>query len=208
MPGPGSGNGTQPATPPGHLDVIFKSPQQKPWCSAFVFVLHNWPVRTFGVEEEFLIVDPGSGCPLPLAGELLRLHDFGVEGGGHSPHVPTLAAELQQEQLEVITRPHSSLEALAAEIRSGRTYADSLARMAGGRIAVIATSPLAVTPHATRTDRYDVLQEKFGLTAREQLTCGFHVHVSVDSDEEGVAVLDRIRSWLPTLTALSSNSPF
>lgn len=50
--------------------------------------------------------------------------------------------------------------------------------------------------------------EKYALTAREQLTCGCHVHVSVDSDEEGVAVLDRIRSWLPTLIALSSNSPF
>ena len=50
--------------------------------------------------------------------------------------------------------------------------------------------------------------EKYALTAREQLTCGLHVHVSVGSDEEGVAVLDRIRSWLPSLMALSSNSPF
>lgn len=155
-----------------------------------------------------MIVDPDSGTPLPLAGQLLRLHDPGAQGAYHSERRPTLAAELQQEQLEVITRPHSSLEALAAEIRAGRSYADSLARMAGARIVALATSPLPVTPHATRTDRYDVLQEKFALTAREQLTCGFHVHVSVDSDEEGVAVVDRIRSWLPTLTALSSNSPF
>ena len=165
-------------------------------------------MRTFGVEEEFLIVDPDSGVPLPLAGELLRLHDPGVQIDGDALRLPTLSAELQQEQLEVITRPHSSLEALAAEIRAGRTYADSLARMAGARIAALGTSPLAVTPHATRTERYDSLQERFALTAREQLTCGLHVHVSVDSDEEGVAILDRIRSWLPTLTALSSNSPF
>jgi carboxylate-amine ligase len=40
------------------------------------------------------------------------------------------------------------------------------------------------------------------------LTCGCHVHVSVEDDEEGVAVLDRIRIWLPVLTALSANSPF
>jgi carboxylate-amine ligase len=159
-------------------------------------------VRTFGVEEEFLIVDPDSGVPLPLGGELLRLHDPGDQD------LPILSAELKQEQLEVISRPHSSLDALAAEIRAGRTYADSLARIAGARIAALATSPLPVTPHATRTARYDVLQEKFALIAREQLTCGLHVHVSVDSDEEGVAVLDRIRPWLPTLTALSANSPF
>jgi carboxylate-amine ligase len=164
-------------------------------------------VRTFGVEEEFLIVDPGNGFPLPLAGEVLRLHDPGRQTVNHLAPVQ-MAAELHQEQLEVITRPHSSLSGLAAEIRAGRAHADSLARMAGARIAALATSPLPATPHATRNDRYDALMEKFALTAREQLTCGFHVHVSVGSDEEGVAVLDRIRSWLPPLIALSSNSPF
>lgn len=56
--------------------------------------------------------------------------------------------------------------------------------------------------------RYEWVGEQFGLTAQEQLTCGCHIHVSVDSDEEGVAVLDRIRPWLPVLTAMSANSPF
>jgi glutamate---cysteine ligase / carboxylate-amine ligase len=177
------------------------------WSSAAAFVAHTWQVRTFGVEEEFLIVDPQNGSPVPLAGDILRLHGAGLQGVA-PPVGPTLAIELQQEQVEVITSPHSRLSGLAAEIRAGRSYADSLARKAGARIAALATSPLAVTPHATNTERYDALLEKFALTAREQLTCGYHVHVSVDSDEEGVAVLDRIRSWLPVLTALSSNSPF
>jgi carboxylate-amine ligase len=163
-------------------------------------------VRTLGVEEEFLIVDPYNGSPLPLAADLLRLQDPGGPVD-LSPH-PTVTVEMHQEQLEVITRPHSSLSGLAAEILAGRAFADSLARRAGARIAAVATSPLAVSPHATSSDRYDVLLERFALTAREQLTCGCHVHVSVDSDEEGVAVLDRIRSWLAPLIALSSNSPF
>lgn len=42
------------------------------------------------------------------------------------------------------------------------------------------------------------MEERFGLALREQLMCGFHVHVSVDSPDEGVAVLDRISIWLPT----------
>lgn len=33
------------------------------------------------------------------------------------------------------------------------------------------------------------------------------MHVSVRSDQEGVAVLDRIRIWLSVLAALSANSP-
>jgi carboxylate-amine ligase len=52
------------------------------------------------------------------------------------------------------------------------------------------------------------MADRFGLTLREQLTCGVHVHVSVTDSEEGVAVLDRIRVWLPVLLALSANSPF
>lgn len=153
-----------------------------------------------------MIVDPSNGSPLPLAADLLRLQDPG-EMSAPSAH-PMLAVELHQEQLEVITHPHSTLSGLEAAILAGRALADSLARKAGVRIAALATSPLAVTPHATSNPRYDALLEKFAVTAREQLTCGCHIHVSVGSDEEGVAVLDRIRAWLPPLMALSSNSPF
>ncbi len=164
-------------------------------------------MRTFGVEEEFLIVDPVNGVPLPLSAEVMGLHGALAQATEASSG-QMLSAELHQEQLEVITHPHSTLAGLATEILEGRAYADSLARQAGARIVALATSPLAVSPHPTRNERYDALVEKYALTAREQLTCGLHVHVSVGSDEEGVAVLDRIRSWLPSLMALSSNSPF
>ena len=39
-------------------------------------------------------------------------------------------------------------------------------------------------------------------------TCGMHVHVAIESDEEGVGCLDRIAPWLPVLLAMSTNSPF
>jgi carboxylate-amine ligase len=52
------------------------------------------------------------------------------------------------------------------------------------------------------------MTEMFGRLARMQLTCGMHVHVAIESPAEGVRVLDRIRGWLPVLTALSANSPY
>jgi carboxylate-amine ligase len=52
------------------------------------------------------------------------------------------------------------------------------------------------------------MADAFELTVREQLTCGCHVHVSIGGDDEGIEVLNRIRIWLPMLTALSANSPF
>jgi len=65
-----------------------------------------------------------------------------------------------------------------------------------------------VRPEIAPTSRYQAMAVAFGLTAREQLTCGCHVHVGISSAEDGVAVLDRIQPWLATLLALSANSPF
>ena len=52
------------------------------------------------------------------------------------------------------------------------------------------------------------MEEQFGPTVQEVLTCGSHVHVGVASPEEGIGVIDRIRGWLPVVLALSANSPF
>lgn len=70
--------------------------------------------------------------------------------------------------------------------------------------------PIRCTP-PTRTvtlPRYLAREEKYGLILQEQPTCGFHIHVAMDLDEEVVGVVDRIRIWLPVLMALSSNSPY
>ena len=89
-----------------------------------------------------------------------------------------------------------------------RRAADERARSSGARVAALGTSPLPGMPKLTPSPRYQAMIERFGLTAVEQLTCGCHVHVGVADDEEGVAVLDRIRIWLPVLLALSANSPY
>jgi carboxylate-amine ligase len=86
--------------------------------------------------------------------------------------------------------------------------ADAYARASGARAVALATSPSPTAPHPAPDARVQALRAQFGLTAEESLTSSCHVHVSVDSEEEGVAVLDRIRIWLPVLAALSSNSPF
>ncbi|MBT1001272.1 glutamate--cysteine ligase [Paenarthrobacter sp. DKR-5] len=161
-------------------------------------------MRTVGVEEELLIVQPGTGNPLPLAAQMLARH----ERSGHQQRIPPLSAELQQEQIECASQPHASLEELGRDIAGGRALAGSLAAEFGAEVAALASSPLPVTPHTSAGSRNDAMTDQFGLTTREQLTCGCHVHVAVESDEEGVAVLDRLGPWLPVLAALSTNSPF
>ncbi|WP_244250631.1 carboxylate-amine ligase [Arthrobacter crystallopoietes] len=174
-------------------------------------------MRTFGVEEELLLVDPDSGQAVPRALALMdcyrQLLPELVRNNSADPPLPEfkgsqLATEFQQEQIEIISRPHSSLAELAADIRAGRALADECAKEVGARTAALAMAPLPTVPHPAPDERVGIMIARYGLTAREQLTSGCHVHVSVESDEEGVAVLDRIRIWLPVLGALASNSPF
>ncbi|MFJ5958076.1 glutamate--cysteine ligase [Paenarthrobacter sp. NPDC092416] len=162
-------------------------------------------MRTFGVEEELLIVDPVTGEPLAMADALLARN----EEPSRDPALETgLSHELKLEQIETQTRPCHSYAELLHQIRRGRAMANEAARKQGASVAAIATSPMASTSHTTPDPRYAEMLERFGLTAHEQLTCGFHVHTSVESPEEGVVVLDHMRDKLAVLTAISANSPF
>jgi carboxylate-amine ligase len=177
-------------------------------------------MRTFGVEEELIIVDPVSGVPLALANAVLSgltPEDTGAGAAGATGAAGAsglgnsgsgFSFELKLEQVETQTAPCLDYGALLAQIRQSRGFADRAARGHGARVAALATSPLASITHTTPNQRYATMQRRFGLTVQEQLTCGFHVHTFVESPEEGVAVLDRIRDKLAVLIALSANSPF
>lgn len=154
-------------------------------------------VRTLGVEEEFLLVDPATGQPQAVGQAVLAMSAESE-----------LTGELQQEQLETATKPCRTLDELSAQIRSTRSTAAAAAVDVGAALVPIATSPLPVAPTITPSLRYAEMASRFGQTVAEGLTCGCHVHVEVDSPDEGVAVLDRIRPWLAPLLALSANSPF
>lgn len=174
-------------------------------------------VRTVGVEEELLLIDRESGEPRALSSAVLAraARDTGENTGVEpqdsdyrAPEEETFETELQGQQLEFATQPRTSMDSLLDEVVRWRADADRHAGDVGGAVAALATSPLPVSPKLNVGPRYQWMDEQFGLTTQEQLTCGCHIHVSVDSDEEGVAVIDRVRPWLPVLVALSGNSPY
>jgi carboxylate-amine ligase len=173
-------------------------------------------IRSVGVEEEFLLVEPETGRPRAVAGTVLQAarqaaRQPGGQAGGQAAEpdsAPELDFELQQQQVETGSRPCRSLSDLHHGLRRCRATAAAAAERAGAQVAALATSPVAVEPELVGTSRYRRMSEAFGLTAHEQLTCGCHVHVEISSAEEGVAVLDRIGPWLAILLALSANSPF
>jgi carboxylate-amine ligase len=173
-------------------------------------------MRSFGVEEEFLLVDAQTGRHAAVGENLVAANSAeevvptagGIGGRSPAAQDGTLTTEVQREQVEAVSAPFTCLSDLAAALEEGRAEANRQAMVFGARIAALGTSPLPALPHLVQSPRYRAMEERFGLPLREQLMCGFHVHVSIDSPEEGVAVLDRIRVWLPILIALSANSPF
>ncbi|MGW7266977.1 glutamate--cysteine ligase 2 [Streptomyces sp. NPDC054842] len=159
-------------------------------------------MRTVGVEEELLLVDPETGEPQALSAAVL------ARAAREDPDEETFEKELHQQQLEFATHPQSDMGELAAEIVRCRKEAQRLAEETGAAVVALATSPLPVSPSVSMNSRYQWMAREFGLASQETLVCGCHVHVSVESDDEGVAVVDRIRPWLSVLTAISANSPF
>lgn len=157
-------------------------------------------MRSVGVEEELLLVNAESGVPLTVATQAIARAE--TEDG------ETIDHELQQQQIETDTAPTTEMSVLADEIDSWRRTAIDGARRAGARVVASGTPVLRAERRVDEDPRYQRMVKHFGLTATEQLTCACHVHVSVESRDEGVAVLDRIRGWTPILTAMSANSPF
>ena len=157
-------------------------------------------MRTVGVEEEFLLVRAGSPL-LAAAGEAV-VTAAAEASEGQFEH------ELKREQAELGTSPTQSIAELGVELRQLRAALAAAAEGQGTRLLASATSPLDQHVTTTPVERYEHMTKLFGRVARMQLTCGMHVHVSIESPAVGVAVLDRIRPWLAVLLALSANSPF
>ncbi|WP_336714840.1 glutamate--cysteine ligase [Arthrobacter sp. USHLN218] len=166
-------------------------------------VSHHVTDRAFGVAEQFLIVDDATG-ELAAAAEPSPAPTGGREGRtGAGP-----VLKLKQWQIEAITPVCSGLGGLCAAVHAGREGADEAARQIGARAVALGTSVSAQSTPTAPLTRHLLTEDRFGLTASEQPTCGLHIHVAVSSTDEGVGVLDRIRIWLPVLLALSANSPF
>jgi glutamate---cysteine ligase / carboxylate-amine ligase len=165
--------------------------------------------RTVGVEEELLVVDPATRSATPRAHEVLRVNDEHARGRSPRGASDELDKELFRHQLEIRTDPTVDVDRAVAQLLAGRRTAGEAAAALGLAVAVSASVPLAMDePVISDNERYRDMAETYGQVARRGTTCGMHVHVEIESPEEGVRCIDRISPWLPVLLAVSANSPF
>jgi len=157
---------------------------------------------TLGVEEEFLVVDRATRELSSRGPELIQA------ASSLGDHV---CAELNLCQIEVDTPVCTELAEVGAALRSMRQVLRDVGQDLGIAPAATATHPFSSWRQAgvdTDYERYEQMANRFRRLAHEQVICGCHVHVGVSDPDERFTILQAARAWLPTLLALSANSPF
>jgi carboxylate-amine ligase len=156
---------------------------------------------TVGVEQEFLLVDPESRRPVALAPRVREL--------SHAPGDLDVQGELTPFQIEIATGVTSSFEELSDQVRQGRKVLVEAADEAGCRLVATGMPPIgkAGPPPGSDDPRYHQIEYSHRRLVIGQGACGLHVHVGVEDKAEALQASNKLRAWLPTLLALSANSP-
>ncbi|MEO0537908.1 MAG: carboxylate-amine ligase [Cyanobacteria bacterium P01_A01_bin.123] len=158
---------------------------------------------TIGVEEEYQIINPETRALMGLSNSL-------IESNQQAHTTQAVVHELYCCQVEIATDICQTLDDVRQALVQARTVVTAAAQKNGVAIAAAGTHPFsdwhdqAVTPK----DRYYALQDDLKRIVRELIIFGCHVHVGIDDREMAVQVVNRARVWLPTLLALTANSPF
>lgn len=158
-----------------------------------------------GVEEEFFVADRRTH-ELCDTGPLLDA----VAGSRSRDGAEYYSAELRRCMIESRTGICWNLADLRTELRLRRDVLVQAAAETGCVIVAAGTYPSADwrQPGFTPEARYDHIAGLYARLAAEHLICACHVHVGVEDRDTAVAVMNRVRPWLPVLLALSVSSPF
>ncbi|KAA9356667.1 MULTISPECIES: carboxylate-amine ligase [Larkinella] len=160
------------------------------------------PVFTLGIEEEFQTIDPVT--------RELRSHMSKIVEGGQIQLQERVKAEMHQAVVEVGTNICTNIHEAREEVTYLRKMVLDLADKQNLRIAAAGTHPISDWQDQLITDneRYDKLIDEMRDVARSNLIFGLHVHVGIESRNEGLHIMNAVRYFLPHIYALSTNSPF
>lgn len=163
---------------------------------------HRLVAYTLGIEEEFQLVDRHSGELSSYIEPLLARAGplFGEQ----------IKAEYFQSMVELNSRVCADVEELRSELVRLRTMLVRLTRQDGVAIVSAGTHPFSPWLQQQRSagEHYQRLEAHLQDIARSSVCFGLHVHVGIEDTEATFAILNQVRTWIPHLLALSSNSPF
>jgi carboxylate-amine ligase len=153
---------------------------------------------SLGIEEECFLVDAQTLQPAPAFSRLVPEPDERLK-----PELFECFAELTTP---VVPDAPTALAALASQRRELAEQArpHGIALHAAGSHALARGRGQPIVP----VERYRRLAAELGDRVWLQLVAGLHVHVAMPDATSCLRVFEAVVPWLPTLLALSANSPF
>jgi carboxylate-amine ligase len=157
---------------------------------------------TIGIEEEFQLIDLENFSLASVVDEILA----------HAPQdlLPRLQHELIQAEIEINTGICENVSEARADIVSTRKRIRELVMERGYLLAATGTHPFSRWQDQKITEQpyYLRLVGELQWWARQNNSFGQHVHIGVNSPEKAIQIINALRSYVPHLLALSTNSPF
>lgn len=158
---------------------------------------------TFGIEEEFMLLDGDSLRPVSCA-------EFVRRRLATEPDIrPTVNREFLASQIEYSSPVFTRLDQAESHLLRFR-------RLLGEAAAEVGVLPAGVglpfdtedDPRVTDRERYRRIGEDIRRMTDDHQMNALHIHVAIPDPDAGVRALNGLRGWLPLLLAMGANSPF
>ena len=165
------------------------------------YEFHGNDRHTLGVELELQLIDAESGALTSRIGDFLREVP--------SRWAASFKPEFMQCYCEINTGICETVREVENDLAEKVHWANEQAEAMGLRFAWSGTHPFSmwIDQQISPGERYAWLAETMQYVAQRLVSFGLHVHVGVDSPDKAVQMCDRLLRHLPTLLALSANSP-
>ena len=159
---------------------------------------------TLGIEEELMVVDPGSRDVVPDPDERI-LAQASERAGEHK-----VVSELLRSQMETNSRVCASIAEIEQSLKETRRCAIEAARARGARVIASSTHPWArwQDQKVTEKERYQRAEIDYQDSVRQFFIGGMHIHAGFGEDDRRVEVMHALRGYLAVFLALSCSSPF
>jgi carboxylate-amine ligase len=158
--------------------------------------------HTIGIELELALVDEKTMALSNSITDVLAAIPKQLEGN--------IKPELMQSYVEINTGVCATVDEAQTDLQGKLLALEKATDSLGLRLYWSATHPFSRwrDQRVSPSERYELLVELLQDMARQLVTFGLHVHVGVNSGDKAVMICDRIMRHLPTLLALSANSPW
>ena len=160
---------------------------------------------TVGLEEEFALLHPET---LDLVPRFEELRDAAL--AGDPVLAESISGELISSEIEIRSGRGEDFHDALTRQRDHRRRLFDLAATRGVALGATGTHPWADYREQPNidTEHYRRVVDGLQYVARRNNTFSLHVHVGVHGADRAVRVCDRLRPVLPTLLAVSANSPY